>query len=192
MATYSILAISGSLRAASYNSALVRAAVELAPADMRIDTYRDLEQIPPYNGDRDTESPPAPVLALRERIRAADGVLIATPEYNYGIPGVLKNALDWAARTAIGVPALRHKPVAIIGAAPGNFGSVRAQLALRQTFLWTDSRVVVKPEVIVFRARERFDDAGNLTDESTRALVAELLVALARLIALQRTAGDAP
>jgi chromate reductase len=190
--SYSVLAICGSLRAASYNGGLVRAATALAPPGMTVEIYGDLATIPPYNADLDTIAPPAPVAALRERINAVDGLLLATPEFNYSIPGVLKNALDWASRVAVGVPALRHKPIAIMGASPGNFGSVRAQLALRQMFLWTDSRVVVKPEVIVFRAHERFDDTGNLSDDATRALIEDLLASLARLIDLHRTVGDAP
>ncbi|MET7284077.1 NADPH-dependent FMN reductase [Kribbella sp. NPDC005582] len=135
--------------------------------------------MPHYNGDLDTdEKLPAQVRDLRDRIRAADGLLIATPEYNYSIPGGLKNAIDWASRPSA-TSSLLHKPVAIIGAAPTNFGTVRAQLALRQVFVWTHSDVVVKPEVMVFRAHERFDEAGNLIDEGTITLVTDLVDALA-------------
>jgi chromate reductase len=173
-----ILGVSGSLRAGSYNSALVRAAAAVAPAGMVVDVYSGLPAIPPYDQDLDTDDPPAPVADLRERIRAADGLLIATPEYNYGVPGVLKNAIDWASRPAA-TSALKRKPIAVMGAAPGAFGAVRAQLSLRQSFLWTDSVVVGKPELMVFQAHLRFDGAGNLIDGQTRELLVALLTALA-------------
>ncbi|MEU3342565.1 NADPH-dependent FMN reductase [Streptomyces sp. NPDC006668] len=174
-----ILAISGSLRADSYNTYLLRAAQQLAPEGIRIEVYEDLADIPPYNQDEDGEALPTTVAELRRRITEADGLLIATPEYNYGIPGVLKNALDWV---STGKSPLAAKPVAVMGAAPTNFGSVRAQLSLRQMFLWTDSRVVVKPEVIVFHAQNRFNDQGELVDSDTASLVQELLVSLGRVI----------
>lgn len=174
-----ILGISGSLRAGSLNSALLRAAVDLAPDGVKIDVFAGLRDIPPYDQDLDTGEPPSPVADLRARIRAADGLLLVTPEYNYGVPGVLKNAIDWVSRPAATSP-LKRKPVAIAGAAPGAFGSVRAQLSLRQTLLWTDSDVVTKPELMVFQARERFDAAGNLTDPQTRDLLGVLLDTLAR------------
>jgi chromate reductase len=183
-----ILGISGSLRAGSFNSALLRAAVELAPAGMKIDQYRGLRDLPHYDQDLDTDEPPGPVADLRARVRAADGVLFATPEYNYGVPGVLKNAVDWVSRPVATSP-LKRKPVAVMGAAPGAFGAVRAQLSLRQTLLWTDSDVLTKPELMVFQARERFDPKGELTDPQTRQLLTALLGALERLIA---RAGAAP
>ncbi|MFG3507045.1 NADPH-dependent FMN reductase [Streptomyces sp. NPDC047821] len=181
MTELKILAISGSLRADSHNTALLRAARALAPAGVTVEIYEGLGEIPPYRQDLDTPAVrPAVVQDLRDRITAADGLLIATPEYNYSIPGVLKNALDWVStdwtRTE-GVPLLR-KPVAITGAAPSNFGSARAQLALRQVFVCTDSDVVVKPEVIVFRSHERLDASGQLVDETTRELLQGLLGAL--------------
>ncbi|MFJ5265723.1 NADPH-dependent FMN reductase [Streptomyces sp. NPDC088387] len=177
-----VLAVSGSLRGDSHNTALLRAAQKHAPGDVRVEIFDGLRDIPPY--DQDIDSPeqwPAPVADLRHRITRADALLIATPEFNYSIPGVLKNALDWASTDWTGTAGLplHRKPVAIMGAAPTNFGSVRAQLALRQVFVWTDSDIVVKPEVIVFRAHERFDEAGNLTDETTIALLRNLLTALA-------------
>lgn len=172
-----VLAISGSLRAASFNSKLIEAARLLAPAGMDIEVYRDLGTIPPYNGEHDTPQPPAAVADLRTRIAAADALLVSTPEYNYGVPGVLKNALDWAS-TPPPASALRGKPVALMGASPTQFGTVRAQLALRQVFLWTGSPVITKPEVCVFRAHERFDTDGRLTDEGTAALLSGLLTAL--------------
>lgn len=172
----SVLAISGSLRSGSFNSLLINAARELAPAGLTIDTYRGLGDIPPYNGDLDTGEPPAPVAELRARIAAADGLLISTPEYNYGIPGLLKNALDWAS-TPPPSSVLRGKPVALMGASPSPFGTARAQLALRQTFLCTGSPVVTSPEVYVFTAYERFAPDGRL-DQRTAELVSRLLVAL--------------
>ncbi|MVU81190.1 FMN reductase [Nocardia sp. ET3-3] len=180
MTDYKVLAISGSLRANSYNTALLRAAQKHG-AGLDIEIYEGLREIPPYDLDLDTpQSRPAIVADLRERITAADGLIIATPEYNYSMPGVLKNALDWVSTDwtkTEGVP-LRHKPIAIMGAAPTQFGSVRAQLALRQVFHWTESDVVLKPEVIAFRSHERFDEEGNLVDEMTIDLLTGLLTAL--------------
>ncbi|MDI3405699.1 NADPH-dependent FMN reductase [Streptomyces cavernicola] len=192
MSRIDVLAISGSLRADSHNTALLRAARALAPADVAVSLYEGLRDIPPYDMDLDTpELRPAAVRALRDRIAAADALLIATPEFNYSMPGVLKNALDWVSTDwtgAEGLP-LHRKPIGLTGAAPTNFGSVRAQLALRQMFLWTDSDLVVKPEVIVFRSHERFDDAGNLTDATTRGLLGELLDALAGKVEAARAAA---
>lgn len=184
-----VLAISGSLRADSHNSALLRAAARIAPPGMTIELYDRLRDIPPYDADLDIEEPPEPAADLRRRIHAADAVLIATPEYNYGLPGVLKNAIDWASRPAASSSLLR-KPVAITGAAPTNFGSVRAQLALRQSFLWIDADVLSKPEVIVFRAHERFDGDGSLIDDDTRDLLASLLDALAKKATANRRTAE--
>jgi chromate reductase, NAD(P)H dehydrogenase (quinone) len=187
-----ILGISGSLRADSHNSALLRAARKLTPAGISVEIYDGLRDIPPYDMDLDApDRRPAAVQDLRDRITAADGLLIATPEFNYSIPGVLKNAIDWASTDwtgTEGLPLLR-KPVAIAGAAPTNFGSVRAQLALRQVFVWTDSDVVTKPELIAFRSHERFDQGGNLTDETSAALLRELLDALAAKAAARAVAA---
>ncbi|MEV8372307.1 NADPH-dependent FMN reductase [Kribbella sp. NPDC056861] len=178
MTDLKILGISGSLRTGSLNTALLRAAQKYAPSGLEISIYEGLEGLPLYNGDLDTEETlPAQVRELREQINAADGLLIATPEYNYSIPGGLKNLIDWASRPAA-TSSLLHKPVAIMGAAPGNFGTVRAQLALRQVFVWTHSDLVVKPEVMVFKAAERFDEGGNLTDEDTVTLLQGLLDSL--------------
>ncbi|MFG2003916.1 NADPH-dependent FMN reductase [Spirillospora sp. NPDC048911] len=186
---FKILGISRSLRADSYNTALLRAAQKVAPTGLPVEIYTRLRDIPPYDLDLDYPGRRPPVVQeLRERITAATGLLIATPEYNYSIPGVLKNALDWVSTDwtrAEGLPLLR-KPVAIIGAAPTTFGSVRAQLALRQVFLWTDSDVVVKPELIVFRAHERFDESGDLVDESTVDRLRNVLDALVLKIRADR------
>ena len=173
-----ILAISGSLRAASLNTALLRAAAKHAPAGIAITRYEGLADVPPYNGDLDGEAVlPAAVRDLREAISRADGLLIAMPEYNYSVPGQLKNALDWASRP-IGASALQHKDIAVAGASPGHFGTARGQLALRQVLVATHSRVVQRPEVAVFGAHQRFDEAGNLADEVTIALLRDLLIAL--------------
>jgi chromate reductase len=177
MSDLRILGISGSLRADSHNSALLRAAAKFAPEGVSVQLYQGLRDLPPYDQDSDTEHVSAAVAELRRQISEADGVLIATPEYNYGVPGALKNAIDWASRPTPN-SSLKGKPVAIMGAAPTNFGGVRAQLSLRQSFLWIDSLVVGKPEVIVFRSHERFDGEGNLVDESTRELIVGLLDAL--------------
>ncbi|KJY34966.1 NADPH-dependent FMN reductase [Streptomyces sp. NRRL S-495] len=181
MTASKIFAISGSLRADSHNTRLLKAAQKFNPGGQEIEIYEGLREIPPYDLDLDTpELRPAVVEDLRRRVAEADGLLIATPEFNYSIPGVLKNAIDWLStdwtRTE-GLP-LHRKPTAILGAAPTNFGTVRAQLALRQVFVWTETDVVVKPEVIVFRAHERFDEEGNLTDETTIDLLQGLLTAL--------------
>lgn len=184
MTRLDILAIAGSLRAGSFNSAMVRAARQHAPADIDVTIYDALREIPPYDQDLDTdERTPAVVRDLRNRIKAADGLLISTPEYNYGVPGVLKNALDWASRPAAS-SSLLHLPIAIMGAAPGNFGTVRAQQHLRQLFLWTDSRVVTKPEVMAFKVQNLVGPDGEIRDENTIDLIRDLLGALARLRAV--------
>jgi len=174
---FRILGIAGSLRRGSYNRALLRAAVELAPEGVEIGAFERLGEIPPYNEDVRQQGDPEPVRALKEAIAAADALLIATPEYNYSIPGVLKNAIDWASRPAPD-SVLRYKPVAIMGASPGNFGTVRCQLALRQVFVFAESYVLLKPEVMVFGAQDRFDADGRLTDETTRDLIRRQLEAL--------------
>ncbi|MGK5640917.1 NADPH-dependent FMN reductase [Streptomyces sp. URMC 126] len=189
-----ILAVSGSLRAGSHNTLLLRAAQKFNPGGQEIEIYEHLREIPPYDRDVDTpELRPAVVTELRRLVREADGLLIATPEYNYSIPGVLKNALDWLSTDwtkTEGLP-LHRKPVAILGAAPTNFGTVRAQLALRQVFVWTDSDVVVKPEVQVFRSHERFDADGTLHDEMTIELLQGLLSALQAKIDAKSAAASA-
>jgi chromate reductase len=173
-----ILGISGSLRAGSFNTALLRNAQKHAPSRMSISLYEELGQLPLYNQDLDNdENLPEVVARLRLAVADADGLLIATPEYNYSIPGGLKNLLDWASRPAAS-SVLRHKHIAIMGASPSQFGTVRAQLALRQVFLWTHSHVVIKPELMLFGAAQRFDEAGNITDETTIDMLRGLLTAL--------------
>ena len=174
MEAVNVLGISGSLRKGSYNTGLLQAAAELAPADMKLQIF-NLSSIPLYNEDVRTIGYPESVKEFRDRIASADALLIATPEYNYSIPGVLKNAIDWASRPPN--PPVLGKPVAIMGASPGNFGSLRAQMHLR---LICDAlmRPVSKPEVIVMKAQEKFDANGRLIDEATRGFVRELLVSL--------------
>ncbi len=166
-----ILALSGSLRAESYNTALARAAAELAPAGTEIELYEGLAWIPPYDGDDDGEDPPATVAMLREQIRDADGLLVVTPEYNGSIPGVLKNAIDWASRPHR-ESALWGKTVAIAGATTGRYGAIWAQQDLRRVLGLAGARVV-DGEMPVPLAHEKFDAEGRLVDP----LLAERLCA---------------
>lgn len=172
-----VLGIAGSLRQGSYNRALLRAAQELAPAEMEIATFDQLGSIPLYNEDVRAQGDPAPVAALKEAIRGADALLIVTPEYNYSIPGVLKNAIDWASRPPQDSP-LDGKPVALMGASTGSFGTVRAQMHLRQVCVYTNMFPVNKPGVLIAQAREKFDRQGRLMDETSIEFVRELLQAL--------------
>jgi len=173
-----ILGIAGSLRRESYNRALLRAAARLAPPGVALSTFERLGEIPPYDDDvRLASGLPGPVADLWRRVAEADAVLIACPEYNYGPSGVLKNAIDWISRPPADTP-LRHKPVAMMGASTGNFGTARAQLSLRNTLAYLDAYVLARPEVAVFRAAERFDAAGELVDEAGRELVAQLVAGL--------------
>ena len=171
-----VLGFSGSLRKGSYNTNLLRAAADLLPDGMTLEVF-DLAPLPLYNEDLRAAVYPPAVQAFRERLSAADALLIATPEYNYSIPAVLKNALDWASRPP--EPPLTGKPVALMGASTGNFGTVRAQLHLRQVCVFTNMHPLNKPEVLVPRAMDKFDAEGRLTDEPTRGYVRDLLVALA-------------
>jgi chromate reductase len=185
-----VLGFAGSLRKGSLNRALLRAAVELAPAGMTIETF-DLEGIPLYDGDVEAQGDPPPVAAFKQAIRGAGALLVATPEYNYGVPGVLKNAIDWASRPPTG-SVLNDKPAAIMGASPGGFGTTRAQHQLRQVFCFTRTLPLPHPEVQVARAAEKFDGDGRLTDEKTREFVRSLLVALAAWTKrLRNTSGAA-
>jgi chromate reductase, NAD(P)H dehydrogenase (quinone) len=171
-----VLGFAGSLRTGSLNRALLRAAKELAPGGMTIEIF-DLIDVPLYNGDVEAAGDPPGVVAFKDAIRAADAVLFVTPEYNHGVPGVMKNAVDWASRPPRGAP-LNGKPVGIIGASPGQVGTARAQSQLRQAFEFTNSYVMPQPEILVFRASEKFDAQGNLTDEKTREFLGKYLIAL--------------
>ncbi len=170
-----ILAIAGSLRKQSYNRGLLLAAQELAPPNCTIEIF-DLGGIPLYNQDLETNLPAA-VMQLKAKVRAADALLIATPEYNYSFSGVLKNALDWGSRPS-GDNAWDNKPVGILGASPGMFGTARAQYHLRQVFVTLNMHPLNRPEVMVASAKEKFDSDGKLTDPKARQKIAELLVAL--------------
>jgi chromate reductase len=172
-----ILAISGSLRESSYNTALVRAARDLAPDGVEVELYDGLAELPPYNQDVQDLAPPAPVEDLREQVARADALLIATPEYNGSIPGVLKNAIDWASRP-FPENCLRAKPVAIVGASTGAYGALWAQADLRKVLGIAGARVL-EGELAVPRAPERFDADGRLTDAMVRQRLADVLERLA-------------
>jgi chromate reductase len=176
-----VLGIAGSLRRDSYNKALLRTAQQLTPARMMIKIYEGLGSIPPYNTDVEVEAYPEVVNDLKRRIYAADGILIVTPEYNYGLPGVLKNAIDWASRP-YGDSAWEGKPLAIMGASPGQGGTVRAQLQLRQAAIFLNMFPLNRPEVLVGAADTRFDTSLNLTDEVTRKFIGDELEAFAQWI----------
>jgi chromate reductase len=161
-----VLAISGSLRSASHNTALLRAAAEEAPAGLRLELWEGLKQIPPYDADDDLEPGPPAVEALRDAVRAADAVLIATPEYNASVPGALKNALDWASRP-LATNVFRNKPVAVVGTSTGAFGAVWSQAELRK-ILGTMGARVAEVELAVGHAAEKFDENGRLLDDDVR------------------------
>ncbi len=171
-----VVGISGSLRRVSWNTGLLQAAGELLPEGMSLEIV-DLADVPMYNQDHDGPDAPAAAKHLRERIRAADALLIATPEYNGSIPGVLKNAIDWASRP-MSDSALSGKPLAIMGAG-GVGGTIRAQLALRQLSTAVNTLALNRPQVHVMRSWEKFDAEGTLTDEQTRQDIRALLEALA-------------
>jgi chromate reductase len=171
-----IVGLAGSLRRASYNRGLIRAAAELAPTGIVLDIV-DLADIPLYNQDVEDAGEPASVVALKAAIGRADALLVATPEYNHGVPGVLKNALDWASRPRATSP-LRDKPVAVTGASPGRGSTARAQAQLREAFVFTGACVMPQPELLVGEAASRFDDEGNLTDPETRKALVELVESL--------------
>lgn len=168
-----VVGIAGSLRKASYNRALLRAAQALAPERMKIEIH-DLDGVPLFNEDLEAAGVPQAVTDLRQAIAAADGLLIATPEYNHGVPGVLKNAFDWLSRPPR-KSVLQGKPTALMGATPGTTGTARGQSQLRQSFVFTDTPAMLQPEVLVGRAHERFDAEGNLTDEKVRDYLGKFL-----------------
>jgi chromate reductase len=170
-----ILGFAGSLRKDSYNRSLLRAALELVPKDARLEIF-DLEGIPPFNQDLENR-PSEKVKEFKAKIRAADAILIATPEYNYSIPGVLKNAIDCASRP-YGDNAFQHKPVAMMGASPGMMGTARAQYHLRQCFVFLTCFALNQPEVMIPFAQEKIDRDGKVTDQKTREKIRELLESL--------------
>lgn len=167
-----ILGIAGSLRKQSYNKGALRAAQQLCPEGATIEVF-DLEGIPPFNQDEEKNAPPK-VKELKQKIKAADAILLVTPEYNYGLPGVLKNAIDWASRP-YGDNAWDGKPVAIMSAAMSMGGGIRAQYQLRQSFVFLNMDAVVQPEVAINNVGERFDQDSNLTDETSKKLIGQLL-----------------
>jgi chromate reductase len=181
-----VAGFAGSLRAASFNRSLLWAAKELAPEGMEIEIL-EIGGIPLYDADLEAEGDPAPVAAFKRAVGAADGLLIATPEYNVGVPGVTKNVIDWASRPPR-ASVLDGKPVAVMGATPGMGGTARGQSQLRQAFVFTNSYAMPQPEVLVRKASELFDADGRLTDEATRAHLVKFLTAFAAWI--RRLAGD--
>jgi len=172
-----VLGISGSLRERSYNRALLQAARELAPDGVEIEEF-DLAAIPLYNPDVEAAGDPQPVAALRDAVRNADALLFATPEYNRGTSGVLKNTIDWLSRPAM-ASVLRWKPTAVIGASTGRGGTRRAQQQVRDALLFPGAIVLDEPEVAVPLAWEHFDEDGRLVDERTRESIRALLEGLA-------------
>jgi chromate reductase len=184
------LGFAGSLRRASYNRGLIRAAAEVAPTGIVVEVF-DLHDLPLYNQDVEDAGEPGPVVAFKQAIAGADALLVATPEYNHGVPGVLKNAIDWASRPRVTSP-LRDRPVAVMGASPGQGSTARAQAQLREAFVFTGACVMPQPELLVGAAASHFDNDGNLTDPALRVSLAELLAALrawTRRIDLDRKAA---
>jgi chromate reductase, NAD(P)H dehydrogenase (quinone) len=172
-----VLGISGSLRRDSHNTKLLRSAAELLPSFAQLFPYEELKAIPPYDADDDNHEQPVPVVErLREAIADADAILIATPEYNGSIPGVLKNAIDWVSRPA-GQSVLRYKPVAVVGASTGRFGAVWAQAELRKVLGIIGARVIDR-DVPVGRADDAFDEVGRLVDPHLEEQLAEIVTAL--------------
>jgi chromate reductase len=178
MNNFHILGIAGSLRQSSFNGFALEAAAELLPEGVTMEII-NLQGIPVFNQDDELAPPPA-VVAFKQKILAADAILFATPEYNYSLPGGLKNAIDWASRP-YGESAWQGKAAAIMGVSIGNFGTARAQYDLRKILVALDMPVVVQPEVMIGNATERFDKNGRLSDERNRQLIEKLLKALIRL-----------
>ena len=178
----SLLGICGSTRKASMNAALLRTVAQELPVEATMKIYDGLEQLPIFNSDIPE---PTVVLALKSAIASADGVIFATPEYNYSIPGGLKNALDWVSRPPATSP-MRGKPIGLVGAATGMSGTIRAQNHMRQMLVYSDSPCMNQPEVLIPRAHERFVD-GTLSDESTRQLVQRFATAFVAWVRRHKT-----
>lgn len=175
METVKILGIAGSIRRASLNRAALRAAAELVPEGAELTTF-EINEIPPFNQDSEAD-PPAVVTDLKTAIRDADAILFVSPEYNYSIPGVLKNAIDWASRP-YGDSAWEGKPAAIMGVSGGAIGTARMQYDLRKVMVFLNMFPLNKPEVMIGNSGQKFDGEGNLTDEPTREIMAKQLAAL--------------
>src|SRR6516225_5801990 len=171
----SVLAICGRLRAGSFNRSALRTAIELKPPGMTIETA-DISSIPLYNEDVRAQGFPPPVERLRQQIAAADALLFVTPEYNYSIPGVLKNAIDWASRPPD--QPFAGKPAAMMGAGAGMAGTARAQYDLRRCCVFLDMHPLNKPEVFIGQAQTKFDASGRLTDDAAREFIRDMLVNL--------------
>jgi chromate reductase len=167
-----ILGFAGSLRKLSYNRALLKSSIVLMPKEAVLDII-ELDDIPVYNQDIESAMP-AKIIEFKSRIKAADALLVVTPEYNYSIPGVLKNAIDWGSRPH-GDNSFENKPVAIMSASTGMLGGSRAQYHLRQSFVFLNMYPVNKPEVFVTMASQKFDENGILTDAKTKEVITELL-----------------
>ncbi len=182
-----IFGIAGSLRKNSYNRAALRAAQQLAPEGVKIEIWDKVGELPLFSQDLE-KTPPPVVTEMKAAIRATDAVLFVTPEYNYSVSGVLKNAIDWASRP-YGDSAWNGKPVAIMGASGGALGTARAQYHLRQMFVFLNMYTVNQPEVMIPQAHQRFDEQGNLTDENSKKLIRQLLEELARLTRLHVSAA---
>ncbi len=180
-----ILGIAGSLRRASFNRAILRTAQSLTPQNATLEVF-EIDNIPGFSEDHELD-PPAKVVELKARVRAADAILIATPEYNYSIPGVLKNAIDWASRP-YGDSAWDGKPVAVIGASIGTMGTARAQYHLRQSFVFLNMYPLNHPEVMIANAASKFDKQGNFMDETGKELIRQLLIKLVEWTRLLRSA----
>jgi chromate reductase, NAD(P)H dehydrogenase (quinone) len=171
-----ILGISGSLRQGSYNTGALRAAVELAPAGVEIEVY-DISGFPEFNQDQD-QDPPKKVTEFKRKIREADAILFCSPEYNYSVPGVLKNAIDWASRP-YGDSAWEGKPAAVMGASIGGIGTARMQYHLRQIMVFLNMFPVNRPEVMISNCSDKYDEQGNLKDEETKKYIGQLIESLA-------------
>jgi len=177
MQQINLIGISGSLRKGSLNTGLLRAAVELLPEGVHLDIY-SLRQIPPYNYDMEAAAYPEPVRDFKDRIRAADGLIIASPEYNFSISGVLKNAIDWASRPPKENP-FSEKPAAIMGASSGPYGTARAQYELRKVANGLNMLVMNRPELMIANGGQKFDADGNLTDPEARERLRKMVEAFA-------------
>ena len=179
----SVLAVCGSLRSGSFNRMALNEAIALRPPTMTV-TVADIATIPPYNEDVRAQGFPAPVETLRRQIAEADALLFVTPEYNYSMPGVLKNAIDWASRPP--EQPFDGKPVAIMGASPGALGTARAQYQLRQCFIFLNAHILNRPEVMIGGAGSKFDAEGKLTDAATREFLGTMLTAFAAWVRRMR------
>ncbi len=170
-----IAAISGSLRQYSYNTGLLHELQAQAKEPVTLEIL-EIGNLPLYSGDTETEAYPKEAIVLKEKVKMCQGLIIATPEYNYSVPGVLKNAIDWLSRPPVGIPLIK-KPVAILGASTGVFGSARAQYHLRQSLVCLNAYVMNRPEIFVGNAAEKFDDQGKLTDQETQERLGKFLSA---------------